>query len=173
MPTLARFIREHTEQILAEWETFARTLPMGGAMDIEALRDHAKDMLGVIADDLETPQTATEQADKAKGRSDAPEDDGATTAALWHGAGRAESGFTVGQMVSRALIYRAFDQPRPQRSTHNQRKNEPHDQRTLRAGERLPYDAARSRDARFRYRRARDPARDVHASAQLMDVRRR
>jgi hypothetical protein len=38
MPTLSSFIRENTEQILSEWETFARALPMGDAMDIAALR---------------------------------------------------------------------------------------------------------------------------------------
>ena len=40
-------------------------------MDITALRDHASDMLRVIADDLDLPQTAQAQADKAKGESDA------------------------------------------------------------------------------------------------------
>ena len=106
MPRLSHFIREHTEEILAEWETFARALPMGGSMDIEALRDHAKDMLGVIAEDLDTPQTSAQQADKAKGKSDAEKHD-VTTAAQWHGAGRAESGFTVGQMVAEFRALRA------------------------------------------------------------------
>jgi signal transduction histidine kinase len=106
MSRLARFIREHTEEILIEWETFARALPMGGSMDIKALRDHAKDMLGVIARDLETPQTSAEQTDKGQGKSDAAEHD-ATTAAQSHGAGRAESGFTAGQMVSEFRALRA------------------------------------------------------------------
>src|SRR4051812_43009154 len=44
MPRLPRFIRENTEQILAEWETFARTLETEVPMDIVALRDHAKEM---------------------------------------------------------------------------------------------------------------------------------
>jgi signal transduction histidine kinase len=106
MPRLSQFIREHVEEILSEWETFARALPMGGAMDIGALRDHAKEMLGVIAKDLDTPQTSAEQAEKAKGKSDAP-DAPTPTAAQWHGAGRAESGFTVGQMVSEFRALRA------------------------------------------------------------------
>src|SRR3712207_1245035 len=118
MARLSHFIREHTEEILAEWEAFARALPMGGAMDIEALRDHAKDMLGVIADDLDTPQTSAQQADKATGKSDAAED-GVTTAAQWHGAGRAESGFTVGQMVAefralRASVIRLWARQQPE-----------------------------------------------------------
>ncbi|MEO7456558.1 MAG: sensor histidine kinase, partial [Gemmatimonadaceae bacterium] len=98
MSRLPHFIRGNTAPILAEWETFARSLPFGDSMDIGALRDHAKAMLGVIADDLGAPQTAEEQSDKAQGRSDA----GAfrsPTAAQAHGAGRAESGFTVEEMV--------------------------------------------------------------------------
>ena len=106
MPRLSQFIRENVEPILSEWETFARALPMGGAMDIEALRDHAKDMLGVIARDLDTPQTAHQQSEKAKGESDA-EDNRTLTAAQEHGAGRAESGFTVGQMISEFRALRA------------------------------------------------------------------
>jgi hypothetical protein len=57
MSRLSDFIREHSEEILAEWETFAR---------------------GEV-----------------------------TTAAQWHGAGRAESGFTVGHMVSEFRALRA------------------------------------------------------------------
>jgi signal transduction histidine kinase len=106
MPSLSIFIRDNTEQILSEWETFARALPMGNSMDIAALRDHAKEMLGVIARDLEMPQTEREQADKARGESDADERQ-APTAAQEHGAGRAESGFTVAQMVSEFRALRA------------------------------------------------------------------
>ena len=106
MPRLARFIRDNSERILQEWEAFARALPIGGTMDVAALRDHAAQMLFVIADDLETPQTADEQRSKASGEADA--DKRATlTAALEHGAGRADSGFSVGQMVSEFRALRA------------------------------------------------------------------
>jgi signal transduction histidine kinase len=106
MPRLSDFIRENTEEILSEWETFARSLPMADSMDIVALRDHAKEMLGVIALDLDTPQTRWQQADKATGNRDASERT-APTAAQEHGAGRAESGFTVAQMVSEFRSLRA------------------------------------------------------------------
>jgi hypothetical protein len=56
-PRLSRFIRDNAEPILAEWETFARSLPGGGAMNVAALRDHAKEMLLAIAVDLERPQS--------------------------------------------------------------------------------------------------------------------
>ena len=89
---LAEFIVSHREPILKEWEAFARTCkPACVDMDIAALRDHAKEMLGVIAKDLESPQTGEEQSEKSKGRSDAL-DDATATAAQEHGAGRAGSG---------------------------------------------------------------------------------
>jgi signal transduction histidine kinase len=104
---LAEFILKHREPILAEWEAFARTCtPASGSMDIVALRDHANAMLTVIATDLATPQGGHAQAEKSKGR--AP-DLGATdrTAAEEHGSGRAESGFTVEQMISEYRALRA------------------------------------------------------------------
>jgi signal transduction histidine kinase len=106
MSKLAEFIRANVEPILAEWETFARAIPTTTEMNIAALRDHAKDMLAVIAEDLEQPQTAREQQEKARGESDADGGDG-RTAAQEHGAGRAESGFTVEQMVSEFRALRA------------------------------------------------------------------
>jgi signal transduction histidine kinase len=106
MPRLSSFIRQNIGPILDEWETFARTLPQGEAMDVAALRDHAKDMLATIADDLDAPQTAEEQTDKARGASDA-DAGAAVTAAQEHGAGRAESGFSVGQMVAEFRALRA------------------------------------------------------------------
>lgn len=106
MIRLAEFITANHEPILAEWEAFARTCsPASGAMDVAALRDHAAAMLTVIAADLNTPQGRDAQA--AKGRGLAPDGDDAATAAEEHGAGRAESGFTVEQMVSEYRALRA------------------------------------------------------------------
>lgn len=109
MSRLSTFIRENIEPILEEWETFARSLPMGADMDVDALRDHAREMLGVIATDLDTPQSAKVQLAKAQGRSDAPDGDqrSQSTAAQSHGAGRAEQGFNLGQMVSEFRALRA------------------------------------------------------------------
>ena len=106
MPALSTFIREHTEEILTEWETFARSLPVGASMDVVALRDHAKGMLDVIARDLEATQTAYQQDAKAKGKADVDERT-ARTAATEHGSGRAQSGFTVNQMVAEFRALRA------------------------------------------------------------------
>ncbi|MGI8499038.1 MAG: ATP-binding protein [Gemmatimonadaceae bacterium] len=104
---LADFIEANGDPILAEWVAFAETCgPEARTMDAAGLRDHAAAMLEAIVADLRTPQTATEQADKAKGHAESldPETD---TAAEVHGAGRAESGFTVGEMVSEYRALRA------------------------------------------------------------------
>lgn len=105
-PTLSRFIRDKTEAILAQWEAFARSLAGGGAMDVDALRDHAKAMLLVIAADLERPQSDPVRDEKGRGGHDAGESHD-TTAAQQHGSGRAGSGFTVGEMVAEFRALRA------------------------------------------------------------------
>ena len=111
---LSDFIVANREPILAEWEAFARTLaPPSSSMDITALRDHANEMLTVIAADLKTPQDRHEQAEKSRGNAPAIDE---RTAAEKHGADRAESGFTTDQMVSeyralRASVIRLWRKP--------------------------------------------------------------
>jgi signal transduction histidine kinase len=106
VPSISTFIRENSEPILQEWENFARGLPIGATMDVAALRDHAKKMLGVIVRDLETPQTARQADLKARGAT-AVDERVAPTAASEHGADRADSGFTVEQMVAEFRALRA------------------------------------------------------------------
>lgn len=104
---LADFIEANSEPILTEWVAFAETSgPAGRAMDLTALRDHALEMLQHIVTDLRTPQTDTEQAEKSKGLAE-PTGEEPDTAAEVHGAGRAESGFTVGEMVAEYRALRA------------------------------------------------------------------
>jgi signal transduction histidine kinase len=106
MMRLSEFIVANREPILAEWEAFARTIaPPSGGMDVAALRDHANEMLTVIAADLDTPQGRREQSEKSKGN--ARDETRAATAAEEHGAGRAESGFSIEQMVSEFRALRA------------------------------------------------------------------
>lgn len=53
---LWEFSLANREPILEERETFARSCkPASSVMDVEALRDHANDMLTAIAKDLATP----------------------------------------------------------------------------------------------------------------------
>jgi signal transduction histidine kinase len=104
---LADFIETNTDQILAEWVKFAASSgPAGNTMDLSALRDHAVEMLTTIVADLRTRQTASEQVEKSKGRASTA-DPGVITAAEVHGAIRAESGFTLGEMVSEYRALRA------------------------------------------------------------------
>jgi len=104
---LAEFIKANTATILAEWVTFAASSGQAGkAMDLEALRDHAAEMLRTIVVDLETTQSDAEEAQKSKGHAP-PETPGILTAAEVHGAGRAEAGFTLGEMVSEYRALRA------------------------------------------------------------------
>jgi signal transduction histidine kinase len=104
---LADFIETNFEPILAEWVRFAATCGTAGeSMDLVALRDHAKEMLQTIVEDLRTPQTDDEQVEKSKGNADAADSEVDTPAEV-HGAGRAEDGFTVGEMVSEYRALRA------------------------------------------------------------------
>jgi len=106
MMPLSDFILANREPIMAEWEAFARSCaPASGSMDNAALRDHASEMLTVIAADLRTPQSGHEQSEKSKGNE--PDAGGDSTAAEKHGSGRAESGFTTDQMVSEYRALRA------------------------------------------------------------------
>ncbi|MDP9204976.1 MAG: sensor histidine kinase [Gemmatimonadota bacterium] len=104
---LSDFIVANREPILAEWEAFARTrAPASDSMDIVALRNHANEMLTVIASDLNTPEGEREQSEKSKGNAPAV-DANEKTAAEKHGAERAESGFTTDQTVSEYRALRA------------------------------------------------------------------
>jgi signal transduction histidine kinase len=103
---LSQFIIENLEEILTEWEAFARSLlAPGQAMTSLALRDHAKEMLRAIAEDIESNQTQLEQAYKAKGF--VPIEPGIQTAAMTHGALRHLAGFDLRQLAGEFRALRA------------------------------------------------------------------
>jgi signal transduction histidine kinase len=100
------FIIEHMDQIVAEWESFARTVsPASATMDNVALRDHVKQMLEAIAIDVETVQTGAQQEQKSKGG--APSDGLADTAAEIHGQLRHGAGFDLAELVAEFRALRA------------------------------------------------------------------
>ena len=113
---LSEFITQATPQIIEEWETFARSCtPAATAMDLEQRRDNVAGMLRMIATDLETPQTKTEQQAKSVGTDRAA---AVHTAAAAHGTDRATNGFTLAQMVSefralRASVLRLWAEAQP------------------------------------------------------------
>ncbi|MBC7685961.1 MAG: sensor histidine kinase, partial [Bdellovibrionales bacterium] len=63
---LSRFILTHMDQILGEWEAFARSLsPLTTAMPEADLQDHARQMLNDIAADMETSENEQQKKDKS------------------------------------------------------------------------------------------------------------
>ena len=102
---LSDFIRENKEQIIGEWEIFARTLTSAdNVMTPLALRDHIEGILSFIVSDIESPQTHAEQIQKSQG---GKEKDFAVTAAETHAALRLAGGFDIDQMVSEYRALRA------------------------------------------------------------------
>jgi hypothetical protein len=104
---ISEFIRRDMEHILVEWEDFARTLfPPSEQASQVMLRDHAREMLQVIAKDLARPQSTQAQIDKSQGLAvkarGAPE-----TAAETHAILRARSGFNIDQLVAEYRALRA------------------------------------------------------------------
>jgi signal transduction histidine kinase len=103
---LSKFITENMEEILVEWESFAKTIhPASKTMDSLTLRDHAKLILEAAAKDIETFQTDAEQSDKSKGLAEGLA--GKETAATTHGALRHIAGFDLEQLGSEYRALRA------------------------------------------------------------------
>jgi signal transduction histidine kinase len=100
------FIRGNLDEIVSEWETFARTLlPAAKSMSDLALRDHSRDILIAIAKDMDTSQTNDERAMKSTRLGLAA---GALeTAAAAHGAVRQLAGFELTQLVGEFRAMRA------------------------------------------------------------------
>ena len=101
---LADFIRAEMEPILLDWEEFAKTILHARFMGKTGLRDHARDMLLEIADDLDSYQSAAEQSAKSKGCG--PEEEEESWAEV-HGGDRHTSGFSVNETVSEFRALRA------------------------------------------------------------------
>lgn len=99
---LSNFILSNLESILQEWEDFASTIEPLANADKKELRDHAGEVLTVIAVDLNTAQCEIESIAKSKGQSPRGRSD---TAAEIHGADRVSIGFTGDQVMAE---YRAL-----------------------------------------------------------------
>ncbi|MFP6830386.1 MAG: HAMP domain-containing sensor histidine kinase [Pseudomonas sp.] len=104
---LSEFIRQHVDCIVDDWEEFAATItPAADYLDATALRDHAKAILLAAARDMSRPQTAQEQAAKAKG--EGPEmTPSLDQAGASHGELRHTVGFDLVQMTSEFRHLRA------------------------------------------------------------------
>ncbi len=103
---LSTFITDNVDAIVDEWERFARTLlPVGTTMTALALRDHCRDMLLAIANDMQTPETSVERSAQSNGggRPSLPLE----KAAEEHGALRQMAGFDLIQLVAEFRALRA------------------------------------------------------------------
>lgn len=102
---LAQFIDEERAAIVAEWETFARSVaPVAMRMSAVALRDHADEILTAIVLDMRAHQTEEEKAKKSKGRGAAQR---MGQVGRLHAELRIEFGFDIGQMVAEYRALRA------------------------------------------------------------------
>ncbi|MET0855746.1 MAG: HAMP domain-containing sensor histidine kinase [Telluria sp.] len=101
---LSNFIRDNMEVILQEWEDFAITLHPLADSTKKKLRDHAQQMLLVICIDLDTYQCEQDSIEKSKGNAAPDSDD---TAAEAHAEDRAESGFTIEELMAEYRAMRA------------------------------------------------------------------
>jgi signal transduction histidine kinase len=102
---LSTHLRSNAQNILAAWDAFAATLVHDGSMlDSATLRDHAGEILGAIADELDRPPPSNAgTAPDAETDEGAPED--LEAAAGTHADTRMVSGFAIDAMITE---YRAF-----------------------------------------------------------------
>jgi len=104
--SISAFIRDNMTEILGEWTTFAeKAAPPEGEMTKLALTDHAEQILGAIALDIETHQSQQEQFVKSQGEEIdlGPEE----SAAAIHGRLRHASNFSLLQLSSEFRALRA------------------------------------------------------------------
>ena len=102
--SLSEFIVSEMEEILEEWERYARTLSSASGMGPVSLRDHAEAILKSVAHDIAQPQSAEQQESKSKGKGARHDDD---TAAEEHAGARQSEGFSLNEMVSEYRALRA------------------------------------------------------------------
>lgn len=104
---MTEFIEKRVEDILAEWDTFARSIqPDAKHMSAERLRDHAREMLSAITADMAREQTPAEQKNKSEGRgarNGSPDD----SPAEMHAVHRLAEGFTINEVVAEYRALRA------------------------------------------------------------------
>ena len=114
---LGDFIRTRPDAIEREWENFARKLtPFAASLSSSTLRDHLREILEAMADDMASSQTSAEQHEKGQGH-DAYGDalDRITTA---HTSMRLDSGFQLAHAIAeyralRASILKLWAQTEP------------------------------------------------------------
>ncbi|RYZ73632.1 MAG: HAMP domain-containing histidine kinase [Proteobacteria bacterium] len=109
---LTEFITANHESIVEEWVEFAGTLlPWAEDMDAVGLRDHAVELLAAVVEDMNSPQTQSEQSEKSRGNAT---DGELAKVGQAHALDRLESGISLKQLVSefralRASVHRKWE----------------------------------------------------------------
>lgn len=123
---LADFISANVEPILAEWESFARSIwPSGAAAEPAELRDSAEAILRAVIADMTTAQSDSEQSEKSMGRGiGGSESERLDHASQLHGAARVGSGMVLVAVVSeyralRASVLRLWRGSKPEPDAHD------------------------------------------------------
>jgi signal transduction histidine kinase len=102
---LSQFVAANLEEILADWEDFARSsIPATGTMTTLAIRDHAREILLAIVADMESAQTEAQRTLKSEGRGPAT---GVRSSADKHGSLRQLVGFDLNQLGAEFRALRA------------------------------------------------------------------
>jgi hypothetical protein len=120
---LVEFIRAHPAEIEREWEEFAKTLmPAAAGLSASTLRDHLRDILLAIADDMEAPQNPAQQTEKGKGEK--PMGGALDRIAAAHTGMRLDSGFDLEHALAeyralRASILRLWSLSAPSREENS------------------------------------------------------
>jgi signal transduction histidine kinase len=104
--TLAKFILENMEDILTQWDEFARTLSSSSGLGQDAVRNHAERMLRTVAAEMMSSQSDEQQLAKSRGTAPSAAFHPAT-AAQTHGDQRYAEGFDLKELVSEYRALRA------------------------------------------------------------------
>ena len=103
---ISEFITANMEQILVEWEAFAASFgAVADKMSGRELRDHAKQILQFVAEDIQTPESTAQTHAKSHGLALCTTDD--ETASSKHGRLRYTSGFSLLQLIAEYRALRA------------------------------------------------------------------
>jgi signal transduction histidine kinase len=107
---LGEFILSNEESILTAWENFARHICVRQRLDSRALRDHAAQILRATTRDMESPQTASERAEKSRGEVSSRHNvagDALNGASVAHALDRLGLGFVIMELMSEYRALRA------------------------------------------------------------------
>jgi hypothetical protein len=125
--TLRAYIHDHHEEIITEFAVFAKTLmPPGADMTEAELRDHAKDILAAVVQDMSIAQTRDEQSRKSQGAGVAKT---MQVSGKLHADDRIQHGFTFRSVLAefralRATVLRLYDESGASDFTDVRRFNE-------------------------------------------------